>query len=647
MKNPSRTTRVLILVLLLTTIVISYVEIRCSALPQNAKILDPVYSVPVAVLPGGVFNATIHVGSTTIKIRESKLLSPGLNVTLVVIREYSLKEVLVLTLKVPENATPNLYDLYLVINEEPLISVRSVWILKEWPKELIFMHITDIHIGIRSNGVPSYEYYETAIALLNTLPVQFAVITGDNVDVGGDIASLKLFKRITNTARKPTFIIPGNHDHAQTDEESFRKRFYGAYIGPPTWYRCIGKFLIVGLDTLAEGYIDTTQLKWLESILAKYVDKVKILLIHHSFFDYATFGKIKGTWKEIEKLRNLYSSWRERLDSAKEFLRLIEEYNVNMVLAGHVHGDAVVLYNDKTWFVTTATTCAGLREADYRAFRIIVINEEGEVKQVGVPGKDPLKGPSSYNIEKAKILVSTDTSLTAYIYKIRIMPGFEYTMKNITLFMYVNATLPFDNYSFYGDTNLVKTYEMSPYGNLYVVKVVMELSVGEDTRLILSAYKDEVPPEVTIQMYTPRTPISGKSSLTVYIKAVDTGWGIDSVKLVCRTTTGVIEIPTTYIGRGIYQAVISPLRTKSLTVKATAVDNGGNVGESEEIIVKYKIPKEKKPEEKKEEKKEETKEEEEVYVPVLPMSVVQMILVTIAIVVSIIVIVILLRTRKH
>ena len=644
--NTSKLIKLLVLTVLIA-ISVSSIEIRSQAALEQLRIIDPLYSVPIAVIRGDLFNATVYTGGASVEVKDSKLISPGLNVTLIIVRKYPLKEVLIVTLKVPENATPRLYDLYLLVNEKPLISVRSVWVLDEWPTELVFMHITDVHIGITTDGVPSYVYYETAIALLNTLPVQFAVITGDNVDVGADIASLKLFRKITNTARKPTFIVPGNHDHAQTDEESFMKRYYGVYVGPPIWFRCIGKFLIVGLDTHLEGFLDTHQLKWLERVLAKHIDKVKILLIHHSFFNYATFGKVRGTWREIEKLRNLYSSWRERIDSAKEFLRLIEEYEVKMVLAGHVHGDALVLYNDKTWFVTTVTTCAGLREADYRGFRIIVINEKGEVKQVGVPTKNPLKGVSSYNIEKVKMIVNTDINLTTYIYKIKVLPGFEYEMKNITLYMYVNASIPFDKYSLYGNKELIKEHKILPYGSLHVVKVTMDVPVGKDLKVIISAYKDEEPPEVEIQMYTPRTPIAGKSSLSVYIKAIDRGWGIESVKLVYRTATGIMEIPTTYVGRGIYQAMIPPLRTRTLTLKAIAIDNAGNTGESEEVTINYKVPEEKKPEKKEEEKKEEVKKEEEVYVPVMPTAMVQVILVTVAIVVAVIVAIVLLRSRKH
>lgn len=552
--------------------------------PQ-ARIVDPLYSVPIPVLVGGFFEAKLlGVGSSTIE--GAWIVAPNLNLTLTVLGAKTEGEYLLINLSIPPNAVEELYDLYIKCGGVLLRSPRSVWVLKEWPKELTFLHFTDIHIGIEGAST----YYETAMFILNTVPAMFAVVTGDCVDVGSDIPSLKKFREITNRARKPTFVIPGNHDHAQTDEKSFRERYYGFYIGPATWYRVIGKFMLIGLDTGSEGFIDETQIKWLESVLSENKDKIKIILMHHPFFNYATFGKRTGTWKEIEKLTGMYSSWRDNIDSAKGLLRLVEEYNVTMLLAGHVHGDSTVLYNEKTWFVATTTTCAGVREGDYRGFRIVKINEKGEISQLGVPGKNPLVGFSSFNIELARAIQISDATSTACTTIFRFYPRFELKLENVTIYTYVNATVPKEQYKFYGDTEIIKEYEVLDYGPFYIFKVLAEAKSSKSAKLIVACYEDKEPPKVQILMYTPRFPISGKDRVLVYVKVIDEGYGVDIVKLVCETPEGTRNVPVAHVKGTNYKGVLPPIRAREIKLKAVATDLAGNVGESDVVTLTYKVP---------------------------------------------------------
>lgn len=575
------------------------------------------YSVPIPVLRGGVFNATILVGEKTVEVVGAWILAPGHNYTLELVAKVSAGSYLIVTLKAPADAVPELYDLYIRISEGLLHSPRSVWVLDEWPTKISFLHFTDVHIGILTGGVPSWIYYETAIGILNALDVDFAVITGDEVDVGSDVPSLKKLREITNKARKPTFMIPGNHDHSQTDEVSFQKKFYGFYVGPATWYRVLGNFLIVGLDTGAEGFLDSKQLKWLEGVLAAHRGKVKILLMHHPLFNYGVYAKITGSWKEIDKLSNyLYGSWHDHMGSAKEFLRLVEEYNVTVVLAGHVHGDGFVFYNKRTWFITTTTTCAGVREGDYRGFKLIVLDSKGKLYQVGVPGLDPFKGFCAYNIEKARIVTYVDSSLTAYTIEVKLSSGFKLSIENATVFFYVNASIPTDAYKFYGDTKAIKEYKIYPYGNLYLVKVIVDLKPPASFKLTFSSYEDKEPPVVKIQLYTPRNPVSGKDALTLYIKAEDKGWGLESIKVIVQTDATKREFPASYVSEGSYQVRIPPLRVSKIKVKAVATDHAGNVGESQEIEISYKVPSQAQQQQQQQQQQKEKPEKEEVEIEV-------------------------------
>lgn len=578
----------------------------------EARIIDPRYSVPVPVLAGGSFNITV-VPAISGRPVASWIVAPGYNFSLVVDSVLAGGSETVVEVKVPGEVKPELYDLYVKVGGVVLREPRSVWVLAEWPERLQFVQFTDIHIDVVSDGVHSTSYYRAAILLLNALPVQFAIITGDDVDVGSDISSLKLFREVTNTARKPTFIIPGNHDHSQTEEESFRNKYYGLYVGPPTWYRVLGKFLLVGLDTGYEGYIDSVQLRWLEGVLSRHRDKVKIILMHHPLFNYGVFREVQGSYKEAEKLENvMYYSWRDRMEYAREFLRLIEEYGVNAVFSGHVHGDGVVYYNSKTWFVATTTTCGGIRGGDYRGFRIIAIDDEGVVEQLGAPGKDPLRGFSSYNIEKIKAKVAHDAPMSAYSIWIKTLPDFELSLTNASLHFYLNSSITSESYRLFLGADSARGFRIKPYGRYALGEAWIELRPSLDLVLVASSYKDEDPPVAKILMYSPRKPRSGESVL-VYVEASDEGWGIKEIYLGYSTNGSQGRIPLLFVQGRTYQARLPPLKAKSVEVRAVAVDFAGNEGSSSEVVINYTVPEEEKPPP--EEAKEEKPPEERVEAP--------------------------------
>ena len=641
---------VIFTIFLLVVLTTSYVHLQVSlSSPEpTPRIIDPVYSVPMPVLPGGVFNITIYAGGEEVNIIGAWILAPGYNFTLEMTANFSSGSNYIITVKVPQEAEPELYDLYVRYSKGVLGSPRSVWILGDWPKNVTFMHFTDVHIGIITDGIPSTHFYDAAITLLNALNIDFAVITGDEVDVGGDAKSLRKFREMTNRARKPIFVIPGNHDHAQTDESTFKEKYYGFYVGPPYWFRVFGDFLIIGLDTGISGYVYPTQLKWLENVLKEYSDKpVKIVLIHHPIFNYGVFGKVTGSWKEINKISGkFYYSWSDNIDAAKEFMRLVEEYNITMVLAGHVHGDSVVLYNNKTWFITTTTTCAGRRSGDYRGFRIISVDNSGRVYAVGVPGSNPFKGFSSYNIEKISVTTSFDKDYKAYAVVVKTSGDFQISSEQAVLYFYVNASIPITDYSFYGNTSLIKGYEYKKFGELYLVKAVVKLAPSQSFKLVFSTYNDTTPPSVKIQLYTPRTPISGKDSVTLYISAVDTGWGLETVKVIYVTASGEGVVPVYYVSERSFRATLPPLRVQNVTVKVIAVDVAGNQAETSPLTISYKAQQQQQQgqqgQQQQQQQEEEKKETEILVTPDLTMLIV---IISVAVVATVVVLVYALKKR--
>jgi hypothetical protein len=105
----------------------------------------------------------------------------------------------------------------------------------------------------------------------------------------------------------------------------------------------------------------------------------------------------------------------------------------------------------------------------------------------------------------------------------------------------------------------------------------------------VAAYEDREPPTVSLLMYTPRKPVAGRDSVTLYIKAEDGGWGVRGVRVehAADTLKGAVEARET--GPGSYRAELPPLNASKLQVTAVAVDFAGNAA-SDTVEIEYAQP---------------------------------------------------------
>lgn len=549
----------------------------------EVRVIEPRYSSPIAVLPGQRFNVTI-AGANALDHAWS--MAPGLNWTLRIIGSWLTGQHLTVQLELPTGASPGFYDICLNVGGEAVCEPRSLWVLEREPEKISIAHLSDIHVEILITGVRSTLYLETAINLVNSLPVDLAVVTGDCVDVGSDVKSLQTLQAMINKARKPTYLVPGNHDHSQTDAKSFNELYYGFYVGPANWYRVVGPFLLVSLDTGYAGYVDFLQLRWLEDVLSAHKGKVKILLMHHPLFRSGLFRDVEGSWRRIEEFQGiLYASWANRIDEAREFLRLVEEYEVTAVLAGHVHTDGLVVYNKRTWFVTTVTACGS---AERRGFKVVEVGRDGSVKVIGLPGRDPSREPCSFILDGSLIRTASDSNLQAGTVLAFISPDLGLNLKEVTVYLPLASSNNPEAYKVYGNSSLVKAVEFKPYGRVHLAKLTFSTAPGTVT-VTLAAYEDREPPEASIALYTPRKPLAGTDWVTIFTQARDSGWGIREVyvEYVAGDARGVLSARE--VGPGSYQVELPPLTTSRVKVQVKAVDFAGNVG-SDSVEIEYLQP---------------------------------------------------------
>ena len=577
--------------------VASYVRIQVSG---KIYIDDPRYSSPAIKLAGEELNITIYTAGENFTVKEVDLIAPNLSYStsgggVLISGKGSIgTNYVYVTVKLSSHMKPELYDVIVkgeASGEEvKLLSPRSIWVLGKWPSVIRVLHVTDTHIGLFLDGMSSSERYETYITLANALPnVDVVFCTGDCVDVGSDTLSLKDFYYITNQLRKPSFIVPGNHDHAQVGTlAGFLHAYYGRYIGKPYWVRSFGNYTIIGLDTGSEGYLDTAQLSWLKEVLDRYANKTTIILLHHPIFNYP--GEYVGTYGNINSLMSkFYSSWREHFNSLKQFMKLIDEHpGVVAVFAGHIHRDAVAMYNNRVWFITTTTACGG--RPYYRGFRVVYIYANGTVEVKAPEGRNVFSDTSSFNAEPADgTTVYYNENMTVYIHRINVSDGFELELRSVPLYFYVNASIPATAYKLYGDVRLVKNYTIARYGEYLVYRVLVDVVPGSDFKIILASFNDTAPPKVSIGLISPSKPIAGRHQVLVTIKASDQGWGLSCVKLLYKAEGESTwhEINALHTGPDQYQAIIPALNTTSITIKAIAEDWAGYKAESTERKINY------------------------------------------------------------
>jgi len=347
-----------------------------TALVFSASLVDPRWAVPAYVTPGGTFNATFD-GPVVVKAAE--LAAPGVGpIRLEVVSTSGA----VATLRVPPGTPLGLYDL--VINGGEVYEPKAVWV-GNVTGPLRIIQLTDVHVGVELDMASVYRLIH-GVLVASSGPYDVIFFTGDLADVGGQVWHYALFVRYASMATKPVFAIPGNHDHAGDDPLVNYRRF----IGPPVWYRVVGPYLIIGLDSGHDGFLTDVQVKFYEEVLKRYPDKVKIVLVHHPPF-YLRDSYIVETYRgpqDVDRLNRdptgrgsyyiIYQSYLQNRPAYEKFLDLTIRYKVALVMAGHVHGGNSTIVINGTYFVTTRTLGGSIDTS--HGFRTYVVYPDGRVE---------------------------------------------------------------------------------------------------------------------------------------------------------------------------------------------------------------------------------------------------------------------------
>lgn len=234
------------------------------------------------------------------------------------------------------------------------------WLFSQSTQDFSFVFMTDVHI--RDDGF-ALNNYRNAIRQINALQPAFVLSGGDQVfDVmRGDIdKSRKLFDLFQTESKAllaPLYTTVGNHELFGIYEESptdsthhyYKYGMYRAYFGEPYYsFDHEGWHFIVLNNLDAGGYkyfssFDDAQLKWLEADLARVGRERPVVMMMHI---------------PLVSVQNQYNLPEEgpstgpQIIGKKRVMELIKEYDVRLVLQGHLHFWEDIQVLGRTRFIT-------------------------------------------------------------------------------------------------------------------------------------------------------------------------------------------------------------------------------------------------------------------------------------------------------
>jgi len=216
------------------------------------------------------------------------------------------------------------------------------------------IQISDPHIV--PDGQLAYGKVDTAKALAGVVasineklpqlgPVDMAIVTGDLTDFGTP-GEYERFKQIMDSLAIPYRAVPGNHDVREAMRDAFTDEDWMTLDGPIDWAIELAEFVVVGLDTLAEGAaygaLNEASLDFLTGQLSRQADKPFLVGLHHPPFMTGINEMDLNNLRVADPLRKI-------LDRHAAEVRLI---------CGHVHRNTVFKFGNSLCQIAPGTSHA-------------------------------------------------------------------------------------------------------------------------------------------------------------------------------------------------------------------------------------------------------------------------------------------------
>jgi len=489
---------------------------------------------------------------------------------------------------IPDDVHTGIYNLTLTQGSMILLQCNSVWVLEEYPETLTFSHITDIHEPIGELVFPQY------IMQANFMNPDFVIATGDIVQTESNARAWAYLQYADMRFEVPFFALPGNHDYS-----GYAGKVYAQYGGKLNYTLVLGDFVVIAADSSNIGYLNDNQIIWLESELSKYPDKVKIIGFHHPLIssEYeedlgaTTGGSLEADWQNIDDLSDLmYMTWLEDdgtpRPAAQELMRIVQEYDVRIVLTGHVHRDLIYMVNDQHYFITTSTTGGGLPPGSRFGSRTLIVDGDGTVHLDPYTAANLDNPPNNIPTGYVKYTYSSANDFTGTAVSATVQNDLDMAIDNGRLIFKVSDRKPLGDYVFVGEQPT--RVETTTTSEGYVFDAYFDVPARTEFEVTLKAEDDSTDPSLGVEL---AVPYHMENPTTVVLSASDYGWGLKIIDVSYSLDDGSTWTPV--------DASIAPILTgelykdnfgdydvtfdvpalfegESIIVKAEATDYAGN-----------------------------------------------------------------------
>ncbi|MEM2715922.1 MAG: metallophosphoesterase [Candidatus Thermoplasmatota archaeon] len=346
------------------------------SLPKNLsfEIICPRSYFPAIVEKGKNFEIIIEkIYFNKIEAKIETAYEPIIDEIYLEIENYSIKDNIYINAKVPFSAPCELYNLTVIVDGIERKEEKAINVVENISGNFKIAHISDLHVGdprgvkINLKEKIGSRAIKKCIEEINLIKPDFAIITGDLVFGAIYEEEYEKLYEILQEFDIPVYLCPGNHDgYFKASNDGFE--IWNSYFGFKNYSFSYGKahFIIVNsydwdkkdrftfsfLPLNWGGAIRDEQIKWIEEELKKSNYSIKFICLHHNpLWDTKNNSLLGKSYYGREKI-----------------LDLIKNYNVNFILAGHIHADDVTFFENTT-FITTTTPSSSCK--DYWGYRII------------------------------------------------------------------------------------------------------------------------------------------------------------------------------------------------------------------------------------------------------------------------------------
>ncbi|MFW6456963.1 MAG: metallophosphoesterase family protein [Planctomycetota bacterium] len=246
--------------------------------------------------------------------------------------------------------------------------------------ELTFVQLSDLHCARVQKNPPrrfpmdphvkdlrgSFDWLRAAVNDVNeNVQPDFVVITGDVVDKGADLKSLRKAREILDRLDCPYFPVLGDHDSPEAFEKVFDRELNYSFVFSG-W-----EFVALGCRS---GKVSNEGLELLDEVADRAPDSRVVLLLHRPLWVNASLEWLA---------RKLYAEHLQLKHKNSESVleRVAGADSIRAVIAGHIHTDSRVRKNGVTQF-----TSGSLIESPhtYRVYRVIEDGLESDLRTVSL-----------------------------------------------------------------------------------------------------------------------------------------------------------------------------------------------------------------------------------------------------------------------